>query len=243
MERGGMRQPDSPGADSAAPPRPGARDIAVVLAVEGELLATGLALALSTRPQLHLVAVAHSVAQAQHAVSRHDPDIVLIESTLARGLAARLAPPQWRARILVLGRHAHLGVEPPVDTNLLCGFLGFGSSSRHYLSTLDAVTACPRTQAAADSSVCAGCSVRRTLALPPLQLTGRELEVFSLTGRGYGSSEIARLLQVSTKTVDAHRESIKHKLGLDSARALNLAAARWCLGEDIAAPLLRGKYE
>lgn len=243
MEREGMRHSDPPGADSATPSRAGARDIAVVLAVDGELLATGLALALSTRSQLHLVAVAHSVTQAQEAVSRHAPDIVLVESTLARALAARLSPPHWRARILVLGRNAHLGVEPPVDTDLICGFLSIGTSSRHYLTTLDAVAACPQTQAATASSVCQRCIVRRTLALPPLQLTGRELEVFSLTGRGYGSSDIAKLLRVSTKTVDAHRESIKHKLGFDSARALNVAAARWCLGEDIAAPALRGRSE
>lgn len=234
MEREGMQRSAAAELDSAAP-RPAVRDIAVVLAVDGELLATGLALALSTRPRLHLVAVARSVAQAHEAVNRHHPDILLVESSLARALAARLAPSHWRARILVLGRNAHLGVEPPVDTDLLCGFLSFGTSSRHYLATLDAVAACPRTQAAAASSLCQRCSVRQTLALPPLQLTGRELEVFSLTGRGYGSSDIARLLHVSTKTVDAHRESIKHKLGLDSARALNVAAARWCLGEDIAA--------
>ena len=84
---------------------------------------------------------------------------------------------------------------------------------------------------------------KRCTRAPSLQLTGRELEVFSLTGRGYGSSDIAKALHVSTKTVDAHRESIKHKLGFDSARALNVAAARWCLGEEIAAPLPRGKYE
>lgn len=240
MEREGVQQPALPDTDSAAPSGAGIRDIAVVLAVDGELLATGLALALSTRPQLHLVAVARSAAQAHEAVSRHDPDIVLVESTLARALGARLAPSQWHARILVLGRNAHLGVEPPVDTGLLCGFVSFGTSSRHYLATLDAVAACPRTQAASASSVCQRCGVRATLALPSLQLTGRELEVFSLTGRGYGSSDIARLLRVSTKTVDAHRESIKHKLGFDSARALNVAAARWCLGEDITVPRLRG---
>lgn len=69
MQREGVQQSPSPGTDGAAP----ARDIAVVLAVDGELLATGLALALSTRPQLHLVAVARSVAQAYEAVSRHHP--------------------------------------------------------------------------------------------------------------------------------------------------------------------------
>lgn len=134
-------------------------------------------------------------------------------------------------------------MESPVDIDLLCGFLSLGTSSRHYLATLDAVAACPRRQAAAASSVCQRCAVRGTLALPSLQLTGRELEVFSLTGRGYGSSDIAKALRVSTKTVDAHRESIKHKLGFDSARALNVAAARWCLGEDIAAHRPRGRDE
>ena len=73
--------------------------------------------------------------------------------------------------------------------------------------------------------------MRRSLQIPPLGLSSREYQIFTGIGRGFGSSELAAELGVSVKTVETHRESIKRKLGLDSARNLNNAAAGWCRGE------------
>jgi DNA-binding NarL/FixJ family response regulator len=58
-------------------------------------------------------------------------------------------------------------------------------------------------------------------------LTDREFEVFRLIGRGSNSHAIADHLDISLKTVDAHREHLKVKLALDSGTALNLLAIRW----------------
>lgn len=59
------------------------------------------------------------------------------------------------------------------------------------------------------------------------QLTDREIQVFRLVGLGKSSREAARQLGVSLKTVEAHRENIKNKLGLDTAAALVARAAVW----------------
>ncbi|MDB6168450.1 MAG: two component transcriptional regulator, LuxR family [Verrucomicrobia bacterium] len=59
------------------------------------------------------------------------------------------------------------------------------------------------------------------------QLTDRELQVFRLIGLGKSSREAALQLGISSKTVEAHRENIKNKLGLDSAAALVARAAVW----------------
>ncbi len=58
-------------------------------------------------------------------------------------------------------------------------------------------------------------------------LSQREFEVFRLIGQGRTNHEIARDLHISIKTVEAHREHIKRKLGLTSSTALNLLAVRW----------------
>lgn len=58
-------------------------------------------------------------------------------------------------------------------------------------------------------------------------LTDRELQVFRLVGRGRTTRSIAENLGVSVKTVEAHREHIKAKLGLDSHAALVAKAAQW----------------
>jgi DNA-binding NarL/FixJ family response regulator len=59
------------------------------------------------------------------------------------------------------------------------------------------------------------------------QLTDREIQVFRLIGLGKSSRDAAQQLGVSLKTIEAHRENIKNKLGLDSAAALVARAAIW----------------
>ena len=57
-------------------------------------------------------------------------------------------------------------------------------------------------------------------------LTDRELQVFTLTGRGAGVMEMAQNLGVSVKTVETHQMRIKQKLNLSSAVELRKYAMR-----------------
>lgn len=58
-------------------------------------------------------------------------------------------------------------------------------------------------------------------------LSNRELEVFKLIGGGTGTTEIARLLGLSVKTIESHREHLKTKLNLTSGAGLNRSAILW----------------
>lgn len=58
-------------------------------------------------------------------------------------------------------------------------------------------------------------------------LTDRELEVYRTIGEGRSAREIAELLGISIRTVDAHRTHIKDKLGLSDATELSYHAIRW----------------
>jgi len=62
---------------------------------------------------------------------------------------------------------------------------------------------------------------------PVSRLSDRELEVFTLIGKGYGATEIAEKLGISVKTVNAYREHIKDKLYLPSAADLRKFAVEW----------------
>jgi DNA-binding NarL/FixJ family response regulator len=59
------------------------------------------------------------------------------------------------------------------------------------------------------------------------KLTDRELHVFRLLGSGLSTRNIALDLNLSVKTVEAHREHIKHKLGLANGASLNRMAMEW----------------
>ena len=58
-------------------------------------------------------------------------------------------------------------------------------------------------------------------------LTDRELHVLRLLGMGSSTREIALSLGLSFKTVETHRENIKHKLGLQGANQLIHFATEW----------------
>jgi DNA-binding NarL/FixJ family response regulator len=58
-------------------------------------------------------------------------------------------------------------------------------------------------------------------------LSDRELEVFQLLGRGYGTRQIAEELHVSIKTIQAFCARIKEKLKLSGAHELLREAVRW----------------
>lgn len=65
------------------------------------------------------------------------------------------------------------------------------------------------------------------LSLPAEILSERELQIFEMLGRGFGSREIAGCLQVSFKTVNSHREHIKAKLHIKSGQELVRQAIQW----------------
>jgi DNA-binding NarL/FixJ family response regulator len=77
--------------------------------------------------------------------------------------------------------------------------------------------------------------VARSATSPPVPngLTDRELEVLTLLGRGYGTREIAEKLLLSIKTVEAHRERIKKKMGLKNGVELMRFAILSTVGLDL----------
>ena len=58
-------------------------------------------------------------------------------------------------------------------------------------------------------------------------LSDRQLQVFTLIGKGIGTVEIAEKLNLSIKTIDTHKENIKTKLHLSSSAELRQMAIEW----------------
>ncbi|MBQ0002469.1 MAG: response regulator transcription factor [Treponema sp.] len=59
-------------------------------------------------------------------------------------------------------------------------------------------------------------------------LSDRQLQVLRLLGQGNGTIEIAKLLNISSKTVDAHKEQLKKKLNCkNSQELLRLAISQY----------------
>jgi len=67
----------------------------------------------------------------------------------------------------------------------------------------------------------------RDRAISLRKLSDRELQVFSMLGKGFGSIEIASRFGLSTKTVDTHKEHIKLKLHCNTSQELRQLAIEW----------------
>jgi len=59
------------------------------------------------------------------------------------------------------------------------------------------------------------------------KLSDRETHIFFLLGSGLGNSQIALSLNLSVKTIESHRENIKHKLDLSCSRDLIACAKKY----------------
>lgn len=59
------------------------------------------------------------------------------------------------------------------------------------------------------------------------KLSDRETHIFFLLGSGLGNTQIAHSLNLSVKTIESHRENIKHKLDLNCSRDLVACAKKY----------------
>ena len=58
-------------------------------------------------------------------------------------------------------------------------------------------------------------------------LSDRQLQIFKMIGKGLGTIEIAAALNLSKKTIDAHKENIKSKLNCGTSQDLRELAVAW----------------
>ena len=59
------------------------------------------------------------------------------------------------------------------------------------------------------------------------ELSNREMHIFQLLGSGLDTKQIAASLDLSVKTIESHRENIKHKLRLRSSGEVRERATKW----------------
>lgn len=178
---------------------------------------------------LRVVGIAEDAHHLSQLLDKRKPDALVIDAELVVPTRRLLGVDPHIPRILVVGARAHAGTRAEFGVHCACGYLNERSPAEVVARLVGIVAGCwlPR----AGLSPCVGCKARDTLAPPPLPLTERENEVFVRIGWGHRPRQIAESLGVQVKTVDAHRESVKRKLGIGSAADLQSAAFAWREGD------------
>jgi len=65
---------------------------------------------------------------------------------------------------------------------------------------------------------------------PSTYLTDRELEIFTLIGKGFKRKQISEKLNLNVNTIGTYREKIKEKLNLETSSQMTALAIQWVQG-------------
>jgi DNA-binding NarL/FixJ family response regulator len=207
----------------------------IVIVDDHPFVREGLKQLLAGQSDFQLTAEASSVGDAQAAINGDEPDVAVVDLALGADDGVELV--RWirqnhpDVRVLVLSmqdealyaeRLLRLGVRGYVMKNV---------AGTDFLGALRKVARGQRhVSAAMGERLLSQVAKGRAPGLdedPVSALTDRELEVFRLIGAGISTREISQRLELSMKTVDAHRRHMREKLNLRSTSELIRYATRW----------------
>jgi len=201
------------------------------------LVRSGLAALIKANDRFVVCAQTDDAPMAREMFVEHQPQLIVLGLTLSHGNGIELIKDFRRlngaARILVLSaREDPLSIQRAFRAGAH-GYLAIEDDVLEVLNALD--------QIAAGHLYTSANVSQRLLAnlangeIEPARselkpLSDRELQVFSLIGRGFGASRLATELHLSVKTIETYQAHIKEKLGLHSATELSGKARHWMLG-------------
>ena len=193
----------------------------------------GLASLVRREPCLTICGEADDASQALTAIEKSKPDLVLVDIGLPGRSGLELIKDLRAARpataVLVVSMHDETLYAERVLRAGARGYImkqeGPGKMLQAIRQVLDGQIYLSAKMAGRILDAFSG---HHTGASSPIsQLTDRELEILQLVGQGKDSHAIAKQLNLSFKTVDAHRGHIKEKLDLRNHTELISYAARW----------------
>jgi DNA-binding NarL/FixJ family response regulator len=205
----------------------------LLIADDHAMVRRGLRMILDAEPDLRVVAEAGDGAEAVKVAREADLDLAVLDVSMPRmtGLqaAAELARLQPQLRVLMLSMHDN---EQYLFEALKAGASGYVLKSAADRDLVEACRAALRGEPFLYPSAIAALirdfldRARDGEAVPEDPLTPRELEVVKLIAEAHGSAEIARMLSISPRTVDRHRENLMAKLGMRDRVELTRYAIR-----------------
>jgi DNA-binding NarL/FixJ family response regulator len=205
-----------------------------ILVVEDHpIVREGIVALLNRQPDLRVVGEAWTHEDAKRMTEGLQPDLVLLDLMLdgtdglecIRDLRAR----RIGCKILVLSMHSE---EVFAQRALKAGATGYVMKQEATETILTAIEKILQGEIYISQKV--SISVFNQFVQDPRRsgrdidcLTDRELHIFQAIGMGQSTRQISDRLGVSIKTVESHRENIKHKLGLENSVVLVREATLW----------------
>jgi len=204
----------------------------VLLADDHALVRAGIRTLLQNLAGIEVVAEASDGREALNLVKAHRPDVVLMDITMPElnGLeaTARIVKDYPSVRVIVLSMHAS---EEYVWQALRAGAAGYLLKDADTAELELAVKAVARGESYLSPAVSKhviGDYIRRTGGeTSSLELlTPRQREILQLIAEGHTTKDIARILEISVKTVETHRMQLMERLDIHDIAGLVRYALR-----------------
>ena len=206
----------------------------VLLVDDHAILREGFAEIINSKPDLQVCGQASTVGRALEGVNRLKPDLVVVDISLQGGsgleLIKSLKAIHPRLPMLVLSMHEE---SLYAERALRAGALGFIMKREESKTILEAIRTVLKGELFVSESV-RDQMLREFVDrkapetwVPMGHLTDRELEVLELMGQGRTTGQIAKLLHISTSTVETHRVHLKVKLHVKNVSELMRVAVEW----------------
>src|SRR5689334_17643371 len=190
----------------------------IMIAEDHETVREGMKLLINSQPDMEVIGEAGDGLAAIHCAQELLPDIVLMDVSMPKATGFQAAEkinqtcPQ--VRVLALTRHTDKSYLQQLVRAGAYGYVLKQSPSAELLRAIRAVGEGRQyLDSAMAGTVLAGYAGESTLASINRQpwISRREEEVLRLIGWGYSNKEIAAHLDISVKTVEAHRANAMPK--------------------------------
>ena len=203
----------------------------VVIADDHKILRQSLYILLQQEEDIEVVGEAGDGREALDEVLRLKPDVAILDISLPQlsglGVAAHLRLEAPEVRTIILTMHKSEEFVAQAFRERVRGYVLKDNALEELLKAIRVVRN-GGTYVSPDiaGTIVAGFVENYGQARGPEMISAREREIVELLAEGQSNREIARLLNLSLKTVETHRANIMHKLGLRSIRDLVLYAVR-----------------
>jgi DNA-binding NarL/FixJ family response regulator len=206
--------------------------VRILLADDHTLVRAGIRSLLESVGGLEVVAESGDGREALELIIRHRPDVALLDIGMP-GLsgievARRASQESPRTRVIILSMHADATYVRQAMRAGVAGYLLKGAAVAELPLAVQSVMRgekylTPRiSQTIVDGFLREG----RDEAGPLEGLTDRQREILQLIAEGKSTKEIARVLDLSVKTVETHRMRIMERLGIRDVPGLVRFAIR-----------------
>lgn len=206
----------------------------ILLVDDHPLILEGLVRLINQHPDLEVCGEVGGFNEALQAAAELTPDLVIVDLSLGTesglDLIVEFSSRHPELHVLVLSMHDETFYA---ERALKAGASGYIMKEQSPEKVIRAIQRVLEGEIYLSEKM-AGKLLRRLAGKPALEdtspvslLSQRELQVLELIGSGLGTSEIARKLILSVKTIETYRAHIKDKLHLDDATALRQFAIQW----------------